>query len=113
MKKSGVYLAVAGGIAFLLVLAFAASIQARLGGLRRTTAIDDIGEAVASALAVAACIAAALRNRRRTRLAWVLLAASALAWTAGEGIWSFIEVIRGQQVPFPSWPDVGYLLAVP
>ncbi len=113
LKKSGVYLAVAGGIALLLVLAFAASIQARLGGLRTTTAIDDVGEAVASALAVAACVAAALRNRRRTRAAWGLLAASALAWTAGEAIWSFIEIIKGQQVPFPSWPDVGYLLAVP
>src|SRR5437773_9082907 len=30
-----------------------------------------------------------------------------------EGIWSYIEVIRGQQVPFPSLADAGYLAAVP
>src|SRR5438094_495781 len=32
---------------------------------------------------------------------------------AGEVVWSYYELLVGQQVPFPSFADLGYLLAVP
>src|SRR5207237_2170617 len=49
----------------------------------------------------------------RTRMAWALLAASALVWAGGEAAWSYFELVLGQQVPFPSLADAGYLAAVP
>ncbi|TMD18352.1 MAG: diguanylate cyclase, partial [Chloroflexi bacterium] len=41
------------------------------------------------------------------------MAASALSWGAGEVVWSYYELLVGQQGPFPSFADLGYLLAVP
>ena len=84
-----------------------------IGGLGTTVAVDDIGEAVAAAIAAAACAVAASKASNRTRLAWSLLSAAALSWTAGEVAWSIYEVGVGDAVPFPSPADVGFLLAVP
>src|SRR5439155_1533494 len=76
-------------------------------------AVDDVGEGVAAQLAAAACAAAAWRYRGRMRLAWALLGASALVWTAGEAAWCYFELILKQHVPFPSAADAGFLAAVP
>jgi PAS domain S-box-containing protein len=78
-----------------------------------TIDLDDIGEAVASALAAVSCGFAAWRNRGRVRLAWAMFGLSALSWTIGELIWSWYEVFQGQDVPFPSAADAGYLIAIP
>src|SRR6185295_9872657 len=78
-----------------------------------TTPIDDIGEAVASALAAVSCGVAAWRSAGRVRLAWALFAASAATWTAGEIVWTVYEVFLGVDVPFPSAADAGFLAAVP
>jgi diguanylate cyclase (GGDEF)-like protein/PAS domain S-box-containing protein len=104
---------IAAALGGLLVIAFGAWVSLRLGGTALTEAVDDLGEAVAAAMAGVACAVAAARNRGRTRVAWALLAAAAASWTIGEAIWSYIEVIRGHQVPFPSLADIGYLAAVP
>jgi diguanylate cyclase (GGDEF)-like protein/PAS domain S-box-containing protein len=104
---------ITAAIAGLVLIVFAGWIALRWDSTSVTEAIDDFGEAVAGLIAALACAVAARRHARRMRLAWALLAASACAWTIGEGIWSYIEVIRGHQVPFPSLADAGYLSAVP
>jgi hypothetical protein len=102
--------AVGAGIGFAL---FTIWLAVGIGGLRTTVAVDDIGEAVASAIAAAACAIAAVRTSNRNRLAWSLLAAGAVSWTVGEIVWSIFEVGIGDAVPFPSPADLGFLLAVP
>ena len=104
---------IASAAAVVLTIAFGAWIAFRFGGVQTTEAIDDLGEAAAALLAAVACVVAARRHRGRMRLAWALLGASALAWAAGEGAWSYLEVILGQQQPFPSVADIGFLAAVP
>ena len=104
---------IACAAAILLTAAFAVWIGLRIDGVQVTEAVDDIGEGVAALIAAVACVAAAFRHKGRMRLAWALLGSGAAAWAIGEGIWSYIEVIRGQQVPFPSLADAGYLAAVP
>jgi diguanylate cyclase (GGDEF)-like protein/PAS domain S-box-containing protein len=104
---------ITAAVASLVFIAFAGWIALRWDGIGVTEAIDDVGEAAAGLIAALACAVAAWRHAKRMRLAWALLAASAGAWTIGEGIWSYIEVIRGHQVPFPSLADAGYLSAVP
>src|SRR2546423_2268988 len=101
------------GAALLLTAAFGVWIGLRIDGIQVTEAVDDFGEAAAALIAALACGAAALRHKGRMRVAWALLGSGAAAWAIGEGIWSYIEVIRGQQVPFPSLADAGYLAAVP
>jgi diguanylate cyclase (GGDEF)-like protein/PAS domain S-box-containing protein len=105
--------AIAAAVAALLTTSFGLWIALRPSGVVLTESVDDVGEGVAAAIAAVACAVAALTNRGRTRIAWALLAASAASWTAGEAIWSFIEVVRRHQVPFPSPADAGYLVAVP
>jgi hypothetical protein len=83
-----------------------------IGGARVTDAVDDLGELGAALVAAGACAVAAWR-RETTRGGWGWLGASCLAWAVGEGVWSYYDLVRGVQVPFPSLADVGFLIAVP
>jgi diguanylate cyclase (GGDEF)-like protein/PAS domain S-box-containing protein len=104
---------IAAALVASLILAFVAWIWFKIAGVQVSEAVDDFGECAAALIAAAAGAVAAWRNLGRTRLAWALLAASALLWAGGEAAWSYFEIIRGQQVPFPSLADAGYLAAVP
>jgi|SRR5665213_1269176 len=93
--------------------AFAVIIGFQLGGSVFATGVDDIGEAVAAFIALAACAWTASRSVGNYRRGWALLGASAAAWCAGEIVWSIYEVGLGIASPFPSVADVGFLAAVP
>jgi len=97
----------------LISLLYALNIRAVPFGQHAVTATDDIGEAVAAALASAACVWGARRARGRDRLGWALMGISAGLWAAGEVVWSIYEVGLGVQVPYPSLADAGFLSAVP
>jgi diguanylate cyclase (GGDEF)-like protein/PAS domain S-box-containing protein len=105
--------AIAAGLVTTLTLAFIAWIWFKVDGVHVSEAVDDFGECAAALIAATAGAVAAWRNFGRARVAWALLAGSAFAWAAGEAAWSYFEIIRGQQVPFPSLADAGYLAAVP
>src|SRR4029077_7435170 len=92
---------------------FAAWLFFHWGGGTATRRFDDIGETLAALVAAAACGVAAWRHQRRTRIAWALIGASALSWGLGQAVWSYYELVKGVQVPFPSLADVGYLGVVP
>jgi PAS domain S-box-containing protein len=104
---------VAAAASAIAVAAFLAWTGFRVGGETLTTAVDDIGEAVAAVVAALSCAFAARRSSGRLRLAWRLLAASAASWGLGQTIVSFYEVGLGTAVPFPSAADAGFLAAMP
>ncbi|HYS98982.1 MAG TPA: PAS domain-containing sensor histidine kinase [Candidatus Dormibacteraeota bacterium] len=103
----------AAALAAVVSLAFIAWTVNRWVSDDTTIALDDFGEAAAALIAVASCGFAATRNAGRIRVAWALFAASALSWAIGELIWSWDEVVRGEDVPFPSLADAGFLFAIP
>ena len=105
--------AIAAAAASTLAVAFVLSTVLRIGGDEATVAVDDIGEAVAAAIAAVSCGLAARRTSSRARLAWGFFAASAASWGVGEIVWSVYEVGLGVSVPFPSAADAGFLIAVP
>src|SRR5258706_2105398 len=111
--RSGRRFALAFGLAAVVSIAFTIWIGFRVGGDHSVTVVDDLGEAIAALIAAASCGYASLRAIGRMRVAWGLLAASALSWGVGELIWSVIEVGLDQAVPFPSVADAGYLPAIP
>ena len=82
-------------------------------GQKTVIAIDDVGEALAAAIASAACAWAARRGEGRNRLGWALMSISTGLWAAGQVVWSIYEVVLGQPVPQPGLVDVGFLSAVP
>ena len=96
----------------VVTLAVAAWLFLSWGGVRQTQQADDVTEFLAAFAAAAACAFAARSHRGRGRLAWALISVSALSWGTGQVIWSYYELIVGQQVPFPSFADLGFLLAV-
>jgi len=102
----------AAAVAVVSVL-FILAVGLNIGGDRGTTATDDIGEAIAALVAAASCGYAALTRTGRLRLTWALIGLSAFSWFAGEVVWSVYEVGLGQDVPFPSAADAGFLLAIP
>jgi diguanylate cyclase len=106
------FVAVAAVVA-LASVAYALILRNVYFGQQAVTAIDDIGEAVAAALASTACVWAARRASGKDRLGWALMGISAGLWAAGEVVWSIYEVGLGVPTPYPSLADAGFLAAVP
>ncbi|HEY1456142.1 MAG TPA: diguanylate cyclase [Candidatus Dormibacteraeota bacterium] len=96
----------------LAAFAFIGWMYLQAGGATLTTAVDDIGEAVAAGIAAVSCAMAARRTQGRLRLGWVLLAASAASWSLGQFIWSVYEVGLQIAVPNPSPADIGFIAAI-
>jgi len=111
-ERRKIFVAAAAAVA-LVSLAYALNIRTVFFGQHAVTAIDDIGEAVAAAIASLACAWAASRAAGKDRLGWALMSISAGLWSAGEVVWSIYEVGMGVQVPYPSLADAGFLAAVP
>ena len=112
MRKSTFRWLVAGLIALAAVnLAFLVAAP----GQRATVVLDDISECLTPLAAAVACVRAAARHQGRTRQAWALIGISAASWCFGQAAWTYQEVIVGLSPAnlFPSYPDLGYLTAVP
>ena len=81
------------------------------GGERLLTWVSDLASMFGALAATVACALAA-RRRSAERRSWALLALAAASWTAGEVLWNIDELVRGEELPFPSVADVFYLAAV-
>src|SRR6478609_3988821 len=92
---------------------WAALILLGLPSERGAVILSNLGQCVAPALAAGACVLASRRAiDDRQALGWKLLAGSAGSWCLGQVVWTYYEVSQ-VAAPFPSFADVGYLLAVP
>jgi diguanylate cyclase (GGDEF)-like protein/PAS domain S-box-containing protein len=58
-------------------------------------------------------LALAATMRGRDRRGWLLIGAGVLAWGIGQATWTYIELVLGQDRPFPGLPDAGYSLMIP
>ncbi|CAN5770460.1 hypothetical protein BH20ACT7_BH20ACT7_01910 [soil metagenome] len=81
------------------------------GSDRLNLVVDNTVQSLAGWLGAGACAAVALRASRRRRSTWLLLAASAAAFTLGQAAWNYYELVVGITTPFPSLPDIGFLAA--
>ncbi len=72
--------------------------------------LSNGGQLAAAITAAVGCGVAARRTTAHRRRAWWWLAVGTGSWAAGQAVWSYYEVVLGQQVPFPSFADVGFLL---
>jgi diguanylate cyclase (GGDEF)-like protein/PAS domain S-box-containing protein len=99
--------------AVAVVVVTGAWLQFQFGGPRVTEASDDLVEWAAAWLAAGSCLWAWRRGEPQLRGLWAFVGSAALAWGAGEAVWTYYEVGLGRHVPFPSLADVGFLAAVP
>ncbi|HZQ77247.1 MAG TPA: EAL domain-containing protein [Acidimicrobiia bacterium] len=76
--------------------------------------VSNLGLTIVPFVAAVACVRRAwLRSAGAMRWSWMLLGGSCAAWGVGQLIWTVYETGFGREVPFPSWADAGYLMAVP
>ena len=103
--------AIAGAVAVL----FAVVVGFELGSAKFTQAFDDLATIVCPAVTAALCVRTArhVRGDRRAVRAWLLLGAASASWALGQAVWTWYELVRDVDVPFPSLADVGYLGLVP
>jgi hypothetical protein len=111
-KRSFAWL-VAAAVAFAALSAV--WIGTHPGHNRPAVALDDISETLAPLGAAIVCFLAARRRTTSARATWALIGLSALSWGLGQADWTVREVILNQNPAslFPSWPDVGYVAAIP
>ncbi len=98
------------GSVVLLVAVFLLLVRGQPGGPTTARAVDDVGQLLAALVASVACAWRWQRSPGRLGRPWLLLSLGTGAWCAGEAVWSWSEVVAGQQTPFPSLADAGYLL---
>ncbi|MDT7548903.1 MAG: diguanylate cyclase [Actinomycetota bacterium] len=73
-------------------------------------AYGDLIELFVAAAAAATAGWAAVHSTGRTRLMWLFAGIASGSWAAGEAVWSWYELARGIDTPFPSLADVGFLM---
>jgi diguanylate cyclase (GGDEF)-like protein/PAS domain S-box-containing protein len=96
----------------LVVLTWAVSLLV-LAGTPAVQHVSNVGLAAVALLAGAAALRRARRDTGSPRLFWGLLGAAVLSWATGQVVWTWYESVLGQEVPFPSPADLGYLALPP
>ncbi len=103
----------AAGGALATSALFGLWIALELGGARATLWMDDLVTPLAAGVGCALCFRAAARHGGRMRTFWGLLCAAMACWTLAEVIWGVYALVLNEEVPVPSWADLGYLSAIP
>ncbi|HST86373.1 MAG TPA: EAL domain-containing protein [Kineosporiaceae bacterium] len=82
-----------------------------LSGVLSTSAsqvVDDFGQLLAGGFAAGCCLWTWRRSQPPDRLWRLLLGLGATGWTCGQALWTYYQVIKGNELPSPSLADVGY-----
>jgi diguanylate cyclase (GGDEF)-like protein/PAS domain S-box-containing protein len=85
----------------------------QIGEPATTLTVVQLGQILAAVLGVLGCAVAAWSSRGRARLSWSLLAVACLAWTAGQVMRCYFQLVTHIPLPFPSPADAAYLLSFP
>ncbi|HEU4346344.1 MAG TPA: EAL domain-containing protein [Actinoplanes sp.] len=92
-----------------MVATFALVLSTGVGGPGISQTISNLGLCVAAVSAALAVLLRARSFRGRMRWGWALIGLGVLAWGLGQAAWVYLESFRGDEVPFPSQADLGYL----
>lgn len=102
-------------IAALIFVSFTAVVIVLGDNLEANTIFTDIASFVIDALVTVALFYGAIKSRccgRRIYFAWMMLAVSRLAFTIGDTIWAYMELVLHES-PFPALSDYFYLISYP
>ncbi|MGI9125964.1 MAG: putative bifunctional diguanylate cyclase/phosphodiesterase, partial [Mycobacterium sp.] len=95
--------------AALTFVGFAAFLVSDWSHGQQLKAVDDLVIVAVSVLALVLSIIAARSAHDRLRAGWIALSAALTAWTVGEILWFYDDIILGE-IPFPSAADGFFLL---
>jgi diguanylate cyclase (GGDEF)-like protein/PAS domain S-box-containing protein len=92
-----------------VVATFAAVLTTGLGGAGAAQTMSNVGLCVGANSAAVACLFRARSFAGRLRWGWAFVGLGVLSWGLGQAGWVYLESFRGDEVPFPSQADIGYL----
>ena len=92
-----------------VVAGFGAVLSTGIGGPAVSQTISNVGLCLGAIAAAMACLLRAKSFRGRMRWGWALIGLGVFAWGLGQLAWVYLESFRGDDVPFPSQADIGYL----
>ena len=95
------------GVATSITAAWAALLVLNIGGDSASRTISNVGLIIAAFAGATGCLFAASRGDAHRRT-WIFLACASISWGLGQLIWTAYESY-GEEVPFPSYADAGYL----
>ncbi|MET0423278.1 MAG: sensor domain-containing diguanylate cyclase, partial [Actinoplanes sp.] len=93
----------------LVVAAFALLLGTDVAGPELSQTVSNFGLCAGAIAAAAACLRRASKFSGRLRWGWTLVGLGVLSWGLGQSAWVYLETFLGQEVPFPSQADLGYL----
>ncbi len=99
----------ARAVAVSATLLVALCLTTGLGGVVVERTVSNVALTAAALGAAVACGWKARQVSGRMRWSWGLIAGAVLSWGLGQFVWTWYESILGDEVPFPSLADVGYL----
>jgi signal transduction histidine kinase/DNA-binding response OmpR family regulator len=102
-------------IGTLIFVSFTAVVIALGDNLEANTIFTDTASFVIDALVTVALFYGAVKSRccgKRIYFAWIMLAVSRLAFTMGDTIWAYMELVLHES-PFPALSDYFYLISYP
>jgi diguanylate cyclase (GGDEF)-like protein/PAS domain S-box-containing protein len=88
---------------------FGAVLSTGVGGPQVSQTLSNVGLCLGAVSAAVACLFRARRFTGRMRWGWALIGLGVLSWGLGQACWVYLESFRGDEVPFPSQADIGYL----
>jgi diguanylate cyclase (GGDEF)-like protein/PAS domain S-box-containing protein len=95
--------------ASVIVALFGALLSTGFGGPDVAQTLSNVGLCLAAVSAAVACLFRARSFTGRMRWGWALIGLGVLSWGLGQCAWVYLESFRGDEVPFPSQADIGYL----
>jgi len=100
-------------VAMLATGFLATWIGLQIGGAETALWVDDVATPLAALTACVLCFRASARQTGRMRAFWILFGCATACWTLAELVWGVYALILSEEVPVPSWADLGYLSAIP
>ena len=93
----------------LIVFGFATVLSSGLGGAHTSQTVSNFGLGLAALGAATACLLRARWFTGRMRWGWAFIGLGVLSWGLGQAFWVYLETFRGDEAPFPSYADLGYV----
>jgi diguanylate cyclase (GGDEF)-like protein/PAS domain S-box-containing protein len=93
----------------VVVFGFATVLGSGLGGAHTSQTVSNFGLGLAALAAAAACLLRARWFTGRMRWGWAFIGLGVLSWGLGQAFWVYLETFRGDEAPFPSGADIGYV----
>ncbi|HEV7965832.1 MAG TPA: EAL domain-containing protein [Actinoplanes sp.] len=93
----------------VVVGVFGIVLSTGIGGPAAAQTISNLGLCAAAISAAIGCLFRARSFAGRRRWGWTFIGLGVLSWGLGQACWVYLESFRGDEVPFPSQADIGYL----